>query len=179
MDNETIKLQNQVKQKITMWLTDENLFEKKIPSQKRLIFGFVFHFPANAKNAFTIILQDNIPDSVIISRGITISPEHTQIIKEWSTEKRNSFMVEFLMNLHKFNIEFNLTFKKETLIRFGVSQRLFIKTLTKEKFWNAVITLNNASQFAIFQIQQKTNTFTLELPPLSKDRKDGIPEMYG
>ncbi|MFX0095121.1 MAG: DUF2299 family protein [Candidatus Hodarchaeota archaeon] len=151
----------QIKQKITTWLTEENLFEKSIPPQQGLQYGFLFRFPPKAPAIYSIAVQQNILDSVIVARGVQVSPEHQNIIKNWQPKIRNAFLADFLINLHSHPIEFQIMYQNENLQGFKVVKRLFMESLTKNQFWKSVVSLQNASQSAILLIQKSTDTFAM------------------
>ena len=157
------KKSEQVKQKLTIWLTEENLFEKTIPPQKGLIYGFLFRFPPKSPAIYSVAVQENMPDSILLARGVKVSPEHQNIIKDWKPKIRNQFMANFLMNLHTYNVNFRIQYQNDTLLGFNVATRIFMETLTKAEFWNGVNILQNASQSSILQIQKGTNTFSMRV----------------
>lgn len=168
-------LEEGIKQKITNWLTEENLFKETLPIQKDLTFGFLFNYPVKSDFIYSIVLPKNFPDSVIISHRVNFSPEHVRIIKSWNPKEQNAFIVEFLMDLTKFDIEFRIGYKEQIPNRFMMAKRLFIESLNKETFWNSIVKLHNASHYAIFKIQKETKTFSSKVPALPKDQ----PGMYG
>ncbi|MFX0061828.1 MAG: DUF2299 family protein [Candidatus Hermodarchaeota archaeon] len=181
IDNMT-KKSEQVKQKLTMWLTEENLFEKSIPPQKGLIYGFLFRFPPKSPALYSVAVQENMPDSIMLARGIKTSPEHQNIIKNWKPKIRNEFLTDFLMNLHRYNVNFRIQYQDDTLLSFNVATRIFMETLTKAEFWNALTTLQNASQSSILQIQKSTHTFSMKAPtedPLSLKKPQDTTGMFG
>lgn len=160
-------LSEKIKQMITTWLADENLFEKSIPPQQGLEYGFLFRFPPKAPAIYSIAVQKNLPDSAVVARGVQVSPEHQDIIKDWKPKMRNNFLAEFLMNLHRHPIEFQIMYQDETLQGFKVVKRFFMEMISKPLFWESVIALQNASQSAILLIQKYTGTFSMkpQLPP--------------
>lgn len=175
------------KQLISQWIEEEGFTIKSIKDPKNLEWGYNLQYPPGAPAQATVYLsvvsEKRRKDSVIISCGTTVSPDHGIAMARWEDKKRKKFIYEVLQLFHSKGVHFRVQWPEGVLQGFGIARRVLLDDLTKGCFLAELQLIFDVRSLVVLKINYETGSMGLQ-PPSSPGRAEPSEEgptrrMYG
>ncbi|MFX0115285.1 MAG: DUF2299 family protein [Candidatus Hodarchaeota archaeon] len=177
----------QAKRLVSQWIEEEGFTTKSIKDPKNIAWGYTIQFPPGvppqAVVFITVVAEKRRRDSVIISCGTTVSPDHSIAMARWDDKKRKKFIYEILQLFHSKGVHFRAQWPEGVLQGFGVARRILFEDLTKSQFLAEVQLIFDIRSLVVLKINYETGTMGLQQqpPPGRPDHPEEGPSasMYG
>ncbi|MFX0114442.1 MAG: DUF2299 family protein [Candidatus Hodarchaeota archaeon] len=175
------------KQQVSRWIEEEGFTIKSIKDPKNLVWGYSIQYPPGAPPQaavyLSVVSENRRRDSIIVSCGTTVSPDHGIAMARWDDKQRKKFIYEVLQLFHTKAVHFRAQWPEGILQGFGVARRILLEELTKSRFLNELQLVFDVRSLVVLKINYETGTMGLQPQPPS-DRPDRPEEgpmgsMYG
>jgi len=170
------------KQLVAQWIEDEAFTVKSIKDPKNLNWGYNIQYPPGtppeAAVYLTVVSEKKRSDSIIISCGTTVSPDHSIAMARWEEKVRKKFIYETLVLFHSKGIHFRAQWPEGVLQGFGIARRILLEELTKARFLKTLHLIFDIRSLVVLRINYATDTMVLQ-PTHSGPPEKGPKTMYG
>lgn len=168
----------QAKRLVSQWIEEEGFTAKSIKDPKNVAWGYSIQYPPGAPSQaavfLTIVSEKRRRDSVIISCGTTVSPDHSIAMARWEEKKQKKFIYEVLQLFHSKGVHFRAQWPEGVLQGFGVARRALLEELTKNIFLSELQLIFDIRSLVVLKINYETGTMGLQ--PQSPQSRDDHPE---
>jgi hypothetical protein len=114
--------------KIQNWLTEEGFFKEKIHDENSK-FHFLVQYPD--ENIMDLFQPKGKGDMIVIGCATNVSPEHIEIIKNISIDKKVDIIWHFKYTLNQFLLDFQIDHPDNILSGFVITNTIYEDGLNK------------------------------------------------
>lgn len=143
---------SKIEDNVQKWLTDSNLFKKKVQDDNTN-FHFLINYPEG--NAMDVIQPKGNDDLVVVGCATNVSPEHLSEMRNLSNKKKEELIWDFRFLLNSQGVDFQLQHPENILQGFLVTEEIFEDGLSKDRLISSVKKVFRAKLMGVWKIQKE------------------------
>ncbi len=145
---------DEMSRQIKTWLSEEGMYKDKIADDKTY-FHFIGESPQSSGQLFELFQPKNRDDLIAIMRGLIISPEHLEKLREMDATERKEFLWDIKFGLLFRESSFNMTFDGNNPSRIDFTREIYYDGLNKNKLMEAIRENYLCSLFFIWKLNKQ------------------------